>query len=76
MSLIICFGNSEGLFQTRFIVVTYDIASNKLRNRVAKCLEQVGNRVQYSVFECDLTLKQFHQLKSRLEMLLKRFLRR
>ena len=32
-------------------VVSYDIGSDKLRNKVAKVLLGYGNRVQYSVFE-------------------------
>ena len=35
-------------------VITYDIADDKRRTRLAKELENYGQRVQYSVFECDL----------------------
>lgn len=34
-----------------FFVISYDIADDKRRNKVAKCLENYGCRVQYSVFE-------------------------
>ena len=34
-----------------FFVISYDIADDKRRNKVAKCLENYGTRVQYSVFE-------------------------
>ncbi|OFC30307.1 CRISPR-associated endonuclease Cas2 [Acidithiobacillus caldus] len=34
------------------IVVTYDIASDRARNRVAKLLLGWGERVQKSVYEC------------------------
>ena len=34
-----------------FIVISYDIVDDKRRLKVAKQLENYGNRVQYSVFE-------------------------
>ena len=37
-----------------FIIVCYDIASDKRRNKVAKKLKDFGERVQRSVFECIL----------------------
>ncbi len=43
-------------------LVTYDITSNKIRNKIAKCLSGYGNRVQYSVFECEINPKKFKQL--------------
>lgn len=47
-------------------VICYDIASDRLRNRIAKTLEGYGRRVQYSVFECDLTDRQYRELYGRL----------
>ena len=41
------------------IVIVYDIPDDKRRRRVARMLEGHGDRVQYSVFECQLTGKQF-----------------
>jgi len=50
-----------------FIVISYDIADDKRRNKVAKTLENYGTRVQYSVFECimekDTLLKLREELK-------------
>ncbi len=43
-------------------VIAYDIPSDKRRNRIARVLEGHGERVQYSVFECRLTGKQFAAL--------------
>lgn len=43
-------------------VVSYDIPEDRRRNRVARVLEGHGERVQYSVFECLLTEKQFERL--------------
>ncbi len=40
-----------------FFVVSYDIVDNKKRTKVANILEDYGTRVQYSVFECNLTKK-------------------
>ncbi len=45
-----------------FIVISYDIADDKRRNRVAKTLENYGTRVQYSVFECILEKEKFIEL--------------
>ncbi len=35
------------------IVVSYDIANDKLRTKFAKYLSKFGHRIQYSVFEID-----------------------
>lgn len=43
-------------------VIAYDIPSDKRRLKVARALEGHGERVQYSVFECQLTRKQFAAL--------------
>ena len=47
-------------------LVSYDITPNRLRNKVAKTLEGFGKRVQYSVFECDLTEKRYEELYEKL----------
>jgi CRISPR-associated protein Cas2 len=47
-------------------VISYDIPNNKRRRKVAELLEGYGQRVQYSVFECDLSEKQYETLKARL----------
>lgn len=49
-----------------FILVTYDIPADKRRNKIAKILEDYGQRVQYSVFECNLTGKQLEALRREL----------
>lgn len=36
------------------IVVSYDIADDRRRNRLRRALRDFGDRVQYSVFECAL----------------------
>jgi CRISPR-associated protein Cas2 len=46
------------------IVVTYDIADDKLRTRLHKTLRRFGDPVQYSVFECLLTPEQLMQMRA------------
>ena len=46
----------------QFIVVAYDISNNKRRNRIAKILESKGNRVNFSVFECMISIAELEQL--------------
>lgn len=50
-------------------LVSYDIASDKLRAKISKVLEGYGRRVQYSVFECDLTDKRYQELYAKLLIL-------
>lgn len=54
------------------IVISYDISDDKRRREVAKIMEGHGYRVQYSVFECDLTIKQLRRLQKRLRPLVKK----
>ena len=49
-----------------FVLVSYDIPNDKRRTRVMKALKDFGTRVQYSVFECDLTAEQLLRLRQRL----------
>ena len=47
-------------------LISYDVASDKRRTRVARCMEAHGERVQYSVFECELSTAQLERLQARL----------
>lgn len=49
-----------------FWVVCYDIVDDKRRAKVAKLLAGYGLRVQYSVFECDISLQRVDELERRL----------
>lgn len=49
-----------------FVLISYDIEDDRLRSKVATVLEGHGRRVQYSVFECNLTRSQYDALKQRL----------
>jgi CRISPR-associated protein Cas2 len=55
-----------------FILVAYDIENDKLRAKVAAAMESYGKRVQYSVFECNLTQPQYAALKKRLAGLMEK----
>ena len=54
------------------ILVCYDIADDKRRNRVAKACESFGTRVQFSVFECPLDETRFAQMRAAMEELIQR----
>jgi CRISPR-associated protein Cas2 len=51
-------------------LVSYDIPNDKRRLKLARLLEGAGQRVQRSVFECDLTERQWAGLRKRLLKLL------
>jgi len=53
-----------------FVVVSYDISSDRRRSRVCKLLKDYGERVQYSVFECLLRPDDLKRLRERLKPLL------
>ena len=50
-----------------FYVVAYDIPNDKRRKKVSDLLEGYGKRVQYSVFECQLTPTKYDELRLRLK---------
>ena len=54
----------------QFLVVSYDIPSNRRRYKVMKTLEGFGTRVQYSVFECRLKPREIDDLRKRLKKLI------
>lgn len=51
-------------------VIAYDITDDRRRNQVAKFLEGWGKRVQKSIFECDLSLKELEQVIDGLKRIL------
>lgn len=53
-----------------FYLIAYDVPDDKRRARVAKMLEALGERVQYSVFEAWLTASELQNLRKRLQRLL------
>jgi len=48
-------------------VFAYDVVDDKRRKRVAKVLEAVGERIQYSVFHAELDPEQTRQVLARVE---------
>ncbi len=52
------------------ILVSYDLPNDRRRTRLAHTLKDYGQRVQYSVFECNLEEAQLARLRSRVEKLI------
>lgn len=50
----------------RHYLVSYDVSSDKRRDRIFHALDDVGDHVQYSVFLCELTRKELAALRSAL----------
>lgn len=54
-----------------YVVVSYDITDDRRRQRVGQVLENFGDRVQLSVFECSLNgheiLQMADQLRSEIQ---------
>ena len=50
-----------------FYIVSYDIPDTPRRTKIAKILEDFGDRVQYSVFECLLEKELLEKMIDRLE---------
>jgi CRISPR-associated protein Cas2 len=53
------------------VLVVYDIPDDKRRLKVSNFLEGYGRRVQFSVFECFLTLEEMRELHRAMKRLLK-----
>ena len=51
-------------------LVTYDIENDKIRSKIAKQLKAIGQRVQKSIFECELSKVQLSTLEQKLTELL------
>ena len=54
----------------QFYVICFDIADKKRLRQVAIQMENFGQRVQYSIFECYLNSDKLEKLKSRLEIII------
>ena len=52
-------------------IVSYDIPDTKRRTKLAKILEDFGDRVQYSVFECLLDNEHFNRMMARIKRAIK-----
>ncbi|MEL7034053.1 MAG: CRISPR-associated endonuclease Cas2 [Cyanobacteria bacterium J06592_8] len=51
----------------KLYIITYDITSDRRRRQVSHLLEGYGRRVQYSVFECVLTVAKYNELRRRMK---------
>ncbi len=54
------------LSRKRRWMIAYDISDNRQRRLIFKCLKDHGQRVQFSVFECELSKKQQQALRKQL----------
>jgi CRISPR-associated protein Cas2 len=54
-----------------FYLVSYDIPDTPRRTKIAKILDDFGDRVQYSVFECLLEQGLLEKMIDRLEKVVK-----
>lgn len=54
----------------RWLVVSYDIPDDKRRTKVMKTLQGYGQRVQFSVFECDIRPGDLRELERRLRQII------
>jgi CRISPR-associated protein Cas2 len=52
------------------LVISYDIADDKRRSRVADELMSYGRRIQYSVFWCTLSARQLARIEARIAELI------
>ena len=53
-----------------YVMVSYDIVDDKTRTKVMNFLKDYGTRVQYSVFECELSEEKFKEMKKGVEALI------
>lgn len=53
-----------------YLLISYDIQDDRTRTKVAKILTDYGTRIQFSVFECDISNKQFEELKAKINELI------
>lgn len=68
-----CFDNfEEEVYDTYFVLIIYDIVSDKRRNRLVKLLKGYGERVQKSAFEAHLKKTVFNKLLKELEKFAKK----
>ncbi|MFC6013098.1 CRISPR-associated endonuclease Cas2 [Nocardia lasii] len=57
---------------THRYLVAYDIADDNRRDRLAKCLQRHGDRVQYSVFVVDISPARMVRLEGEIDMIITR----
>jgi len=50
-------------------LVTYDISDDKKRTKLSTILDEYGNRVNFSVYECTLTKREHNILQEKIKSL-------
>jgi len=55
-----------------YVLISYDIVDDRIRNKVMKLLKDFGQRIQLSVFECDLDEAMYQRMKKGVEALIDR----
>lgn len=53
------------------VIVVYDIPDDKRRTKLSNFLEGYGRRVQWSVFECFITLDEMRELHEKVKKIVK-----
>ena len=53
-----------------FYLLVYDITADRRRSKIARIMESIGDRVQYSVFEAYLTPKELKDILKRSQKVL------
>ncbi len=53
-----------------YFVISYDIQNNTRRTKIHDVLKNYGERIQYSVFECNISRKEYKELRRKLEPLI------
>ena len=56
----------------KFIVVAYDISSDRRIRKISDLMEELGIRKNYSVFECFISVKQVGEMKKKIRKILKK----
>jgi CRISPR-associated protein Cas2 len=59
------------MLKKQFILVVYDISNDKRRTKLHKRLKDFGTPVQYSVFECIITSKEYDKMKKAVKKITK-----
>jgi CRISPR-associated protein Cas2 len=53
------------------VIIAYDITESRRRDKIANLLKNYGTRIQYSVFECELTPERLLSLQARLAAMIR-----
>lgn len=54
------------------VIVAYDVSSDRRRAKIEKLLKDYGQRVNYSVFECDIEKAFYPELRKKTSFLINR----